>query len=474
MYITLKSGIVYCHDMHQLLFEHAVGSWDRRSPLDIVKLYNESRYGSLNSLDSIRSITKFPVNAHIASVNSLSLEKQTNRFLLSGGGESSIKLWDLHQTDSDEISAADDDGLQKQYKPVHVISPKTAHQFGITHLKWWPDNGMWLSSSYDFTLKVFDASTMTEAHSFNLGSRVINFDFGPNADHSLVACCIDGGIGGIRLLDLRTLADSHTLGAGGKLQGGYGHMLSCCWSPTNPNLVVSGGLDGYCNGWDIRRSDGCVFTLDNDLTTTNYRTNDKKLKFHDNIPKAHAGGINSILFNDLGTELITLGNDEKVKVWDLTSSNQPLNKSINFGPLIRNKYKQHITMCLSPINETEMSYLCLPSDNGELLIYRAIDGKLVARLNRNGSKLNKRSTTVIYGMESSIRYYSGCSDGSISIWGADDNATTQDEEDIEFDNGIDYDQIPISTSQPPPSNVLDMIDNEMKARQISLSAQRTT
>ncbi|KAG7726937.1 hypothetical protein KL933_003220 [Ogataea haglerorum] len=435
--------------MHQLLFEHAITKFNH-SPLDVLKVYNEYKYSKLDNLDAIKG--HFPMKPHLASVNTLSLDPLYNRYLFSGGGESSIKLWDIKQQDEVE-----------ELEPIYTLPSKSLHKFGITHIKWWSDNGLWLSSSFDHTLSVWDANEMQHVHSFNLGSRVLYFDFEDHGRNSLVAVCADGGIGGLRLLDLRTLADAHTLGGGGKLQGGFGYMLSCRWSPANPNLVVGGSQDGYCIGWDIRRADGCIFKMDYNLTTTNYKTNTRQLLLHETTPKAHNGGINSLLFTDDGAELITLGHDDKICVWDMASAEKPLNKQVNFGPLVRNKSTQHISMALSPTNETELQYLWFPSENGEILIFRLDDGKLVARLTKNGSALNRRTTSIVYAKDSSIKYYSGCRDGTISVWGYNSLLDSQIARD-----GLDFDSGNPGTlaGETERSDVLDRIHDEIEANRI--------
>ena len=417
--------------MHQIFFEQYVNGF-QESPLDLLSIVTEAKYSQLASLDYIQGVCRFPERCHIASVNALALDSIDKRFLLSGGGDSSIKLWDLSSKEdtfaiskeekADKIIKNNNRNRKLEngpiYEPAYIIPAHSVHKFGITHLKWWRDNGMWVSSSYDHSLKVFDSDTMQPVQSFDLKSRVLNFDFDPSGSSSQVACCLDGGVGGVKLVDLRTLADSQTLGGGGKQRGGFGYMLSCAWSPTDSNVLVSGGVDGYCIGWDIRAANGCLFKMDYNLTTGNYKNSDRKLLFYEDIPRAHNGGVNSLLFNETGTDLITLGTDERIRIWDLTTTNKPLNKSINFGPLVRNKSTQFVQMCLSPMLETEMQYLWFPSENGQMLVYRIQDGKLVCRLTRRGPGMqSSKMHTVVYGGHNSVRYYAGCHDGSISVWG---------------------------------------------------------
>lgn len=405
--------------------------WTGNCPMYPLQVYNEVRYGKLNNLDYRQDIGTFEENAHSASVNTLSLDSIENRYLLSGSSDSSIKLWDLKSIDNNN---------NNKFKPIHVFPRKSVHSFGITDVKWWPDNGMWLSSSYDFKLNLYDSNMMDIAHSFKLGSRILNFEFDPTGNNSTVICCLDGGVGGLKLVDLRTLSDTQNIGGGGKSVGGVGYMLSCAWSPSNSYLCVGGGIDGSCYGWDIRSSNKYLFELDVNLTESKFQRNksNKRLKKDPLLKnKAHYGGINSILFNEFGNELFTLGNDEKLRIWDMCKFNKPINKSLNFGPLIRNKSKQHIKMCLSPVVETEVSFLWVPSDSGEILVYRVNDGSLVARLNRWSNKKNQRSYSIVCSGQNMIRYYSGCKDGSITVWGHDDYKSPESLGPIKFDNGVD-------------------------------------
>jgi len=466
--------------MHQIFFEQYINGF-QESPTKLLSIATEAKYSQLESLDYAQGIRRFPERAHIASVNALALDFVDKRFLLSGGGDSSIKLWDLDSKEDLFLISKDEGKADNNitsgntnmklangpiYEPAYIIPAHSVHKFGITHLKWWNDNGMWLSSSYDHTLKIFDTNTMQPVHSFDLKSRVLNFDFDPTGSGSQVACCLDGGVGGVKLVDLRTLADSQTLGGGGKQKGGFGYMLSCAWSPTDSNVLVSGAADGYCIGWDIRAANGCLFKMDYNLTTRNYKNSNRELLFYEDVPRAHNGGVNSLMFNEIGTELITLGTDERIRVWDLTTANKPLNKSINFGPLVRNKSTQFVQMCLSPMLETEMQYLWFPSDNGQMLIYRIQDGKLVSRLTRQGPGMrSSKMHAVVYSGKSSVRYYSGCHDGSISVWGYSGDTGLEDEpiriENNMGDDSFDANSHDYKEDHSEDKTILDEIHDEM-------------
>lgn len=407
------------------------------TPLTPLQIYNETKYGSLNNLDYRNDIGTFSNQTHSASVNTLAIDRIYHRFLLSGSSDSTIKLWDL---ESPQTIRQDGD-VQLKYKPTHTFPRKSVHNFGITKLNWWPDNGMFLSSSYDFKLNLYDANTMELAHSFKLGSRIVDFDIDPSGNNSTVICCLDGGVGGVKVLDLRTLSDTQNLGGGGISMGGVGYMSSCCYSPRDSNLCIAGGVDGSCYAWDIRSSKKHLFELDMNITASymNQEQNRPNKKKKLMKSKAHNGSINSMLFTADGTTLITLGNDEKLRTWDMCTYSKPVNRSINFGPLIRNKAKQRIDMCLSPYLETEISFLWVPSDSDEILVYRLEDGSLVSRLSRaQSNKFGTRSYSIVSSANNQVRYYSGCKDGNICTWGYDSKLNEQHGP-IAFDNGVDID-----------------------------------
>lgn len=408
--------------------------WQEENLLSSLQIYNETKYGALNNLDYRQDIGTFKEKAHSAAVNTLSLDPLYGRYLLSGSSDSSIKLWDLQAPAAERTNG--DSALK--YAPVHVLPRKSVHAFGVTKVKWWPDNGMWLSASYDFRVNLYDAGTMEAAHSFRLGARVLDLDFPALGSSPTVVACLDGGVGGLKLLDLRTLSDSQTLGGGGLAAGGVGYMSSCVFSPSNEFLCIGGGIEGSCYGWDIRSSAKYLFELDSGLTASAYERKQPAAARRSPIlqRKAHHGNINSLLFTPGGTELLTLGNDEKLRIWDMCSYPKPTNKSINFGPLIRNKTRQRVDMCLSPSLETDISFLWLPSDSGEILVYRVEDGSLLARLHRGSHRANTRSYSVVSAGHNQIRYYSGCKDGNIAVWGHD-STHGHPQLPVPFDNGVD-------------------------------------
>lgn len=383
--------------MQSLLLERATGAI---LPLAYATTITESLYASL--AQSNRDY--FPENCHSAAINALAIEEIESRYMLSGSGDSSIKLWDL----------ADVPEGEEKYTPIASIPRKAAHNFGVSAVQWWKqDTGMFFTASFDHTVKVWDTNSLEVVHTFDLNNRVYAIDvngaqINAHLSQALVAAASDQPF--IRLLDIRASSSAHTL------PGHKGKTIAVSWHPQNPYLLASGGHDGEAKVWDIRRSKSCLARLD--MTKTNTRpASIDALNLGSTSIKAHLGPVNAVVWDRLGHILYTAGNDDKVRVWDMTSTTSPpVNKLINFGPLTRNKYLQTLPMILSPRTETETQYLLFSSDSGYILVFRAIDGKLVLRLLRSGSKNTVRATSLAYAGNFSAMYYSGCQDGDIVAW----------------------------------------------------------
>ncbi|KAG7195070.1 uncharacterized protein KQ657_004184 [Scheffersomyces spartinae] len=348
----------------------------------------------------------FPLkNNTRAAINWLSLEEQEWRYLLSANADSSIDLWD---TNSGE-------GINEGEKITRLIHVprKSAHTYGVLCIQWYPrDTGMFVTSSFDHTVKVWDTNEFSPVHEFNVDQRVYSIDV---LESATVAVGLDQLF--IRLLDLRSAASAHTL------SGHKGKTLSVKWHPLHTNVLASGGYDGEVRIWDIRRSKSCLCRLDmlktadgDDITEFNYVK-------HIRIPsvKAHLGPVNGLTWDSSGTLLYSAGNDDKVRVWDMTlPSPPPTNLLINFGPLTRNKYPQTIPLLLNHRHESNSPMLFFPSDNGDVYGFRAADGKLICRLHRSSSTKftaqQDRTTAMVRGSPFLSKYIHGTANGALVMW----------------------------------------------------------
>ncbi|ANB14222.1 Rad28p [Sugiyamaella lignohabitans] len=331
--------------------------------------------------------------------------------MLSGGADSSIRLWDLDVSGHEETDDIADDTSPKGRLYVHeepsvkcvgTIPRKSGHKFGVSTVLWWPfDNGMFVTSSFDGTAKVWDSESFEEAYSFNLETRIYSVDMSMVGDHCLVATAADHPL--IRLLDLRTTSSTHTLTAHN------GSVISVKWSPTDANILASGGSDGTVRLWDIRRSNACVCSLD--MQQVNQTPNNTAVQYR----RAHRSAVNGLIWTHDGGYLVSTGNDEKLRVWSLHEPGGR-NLLVNFGPLVRNRHIQTVIPSLSSDGDLKTPYLFFPSDNGEIYMYRLEDGKMMKRLNRGSHATLPRTACITARNRGSLEFYSGAFDGTISAW----------------------------------------------------------
>lgn len=113
----------------------------------------------------------------------------------------------------------------------------------------------------------------------------------------------------IRLLDLRTGGVTHTL-----VGHQHGFVIPVRWSPKQPFLLASGGSDGTVRLWDVRRGKACLASLDQHNTASRERGG-----WLTSTNTAHDGVVNGLEFTSDGLHLVSIGHDEKMRVWDLES-----------------------------------------------------------------------------------------------------------------------------------------------------------
>ncbi|KAG2201541.1 hypothetical protein INT47_007418 [Mucor saturninus] len=348
-------------------------------------------YGQINPLKLVRaettkraytlqlSRTKEIARSHRGGVNSLKIENIEQRYLLSGDGNGNVQVFDL-------------DSEQVRKTPIAIASKTDRHKYAVTSVCWYPfDTGMFVTSSYDTTIKVWDRSTMMPAEEFNLEHRVNAQAMSSIASHCLVASAASEPR--IRLCDLNSGAFTHSL------MGHSGSVLTCTWSFNQEYILYSGGDDGTVRIWDIRRASSCLMSLDQDnaididpLADTN---------------KAHGKGVNGLSVTKDGRYLVSLGLDEKIRLWDTQTGR---NTFINYGSNWRNKFKLSIEPTLSG-PDVWPPLLYIPSDDREILVYGLFDGVLIRRLKGHYGRVN-----CIEKRESYEEYYSGSSESDILIW----------------------------------------------------------
>lgn len=210
---------------------------------------------------------------------------------------------------------------------------------GITHVSFYPfDSLAFLTSGYDRSLKLFSSETLTASASFDLGSLVYSFAVSTVASHLLVACASQHPAA--RLVDLKSGSSTHSLA------GHSGSVLAVAWHPKDENILVSGGSDGAVRVWDIRRSASSLGVLDMDdaVGIAGYDGKGTGARRRER-GRAHNGAANGLTWTEDGQYLVSVGHDERMRVWNMTSG---ANTLANFGPGLRNATKTSLYPILAP------------------------------------------------------------------------------------------------------------------------------
>jgi DNA excision repair protein ERCC-8 len=354
---------------------------------------------------------KFPV-AHHGGVNSIAIDRFEGRYLLSGGADSSITIWDLETTNPANSPATVHRPLASAARGV------SAHTHGITQISFFPfDSLAFLSSSYDHTLKIGSTETLQVSATFNLESVVYAHATSNIASHLLVACATQHPA--VRLVDLRSGAASHALA------GHTGALLTVAWSPVDEHVLASGGTDGTVRFWDIRRSAGFLGALDMEdsvgIVGYNGLGNGARRRERG---KAHVGPVNGLVWAEDGRHIASTGHDERIRVWNTTVG---ANTLANFGPLLKNRHLSRLLPCLAPstLTSSGKDVIFFPSEK-EILMFEMFEGRLIKRLRTpglssgptgTGSKTDFKQRIVDLAWRShNIELYSAHGDGSIRAW----------------------------------------------------------
>ncbi|KAH6722536.1 WD40-repeat-containing domain protein [Leptodontidium sp. MPI-SDFR-AT-0119] len=369
--------------------------------------------------------TESKIWAHQSGVNSLAIDID-NRLLLSGGADSSIKLWDLDENIP---------GAKHTFKPSSIV-PKTSltHKFGITQLRFFPfDSGAFLSTSYDHHLKIYSTETLAVSGDFDLSSIVYTHALSPIANHLLVACATQHPT--VRLVDLRSGSSTHSLA------GHHGALLSLAWSPTLGHILASGGIDGTARLWDIRKSSGALGVLDMEDSTGVAGTDEmgRSARPRDS-GKSHSAAVNGLTWTGDGSYIISAGHDDRVRVWDAATG---ANTLASFGPMLKNGHLSNLPVVATPPGTTAPSkdLLFYPNEK-ELLVFELHEGRLLKRLkvpgpniaavrSRTGERNVKNRITGLTWRGQAGGLYSSHTDGQIRAWlprTAEDDELDEEEE----------------------------------------------
>lgn len=321
---------------------------------------------------------------HAAGINSLDLDPVEHRHLLSGGGDGTIAIHDVHNTSGTP---------QFTYPSVSKIGHgnRNCHKYAVTTVQWYPvDTGLFLSSSVDKSLRVWDANSLAAAGQFEFGGSVYSHHMSPVATgHCLVAVGVAESKQ-VHLVDLKSGSKAHTL---------LGHrksIMAVQWSSRDELLLATAGKDGIIRFWDIRSAKSCLMLLDqhNGDTTAGPHS----------VSTAHSGAVNGLCFLPDGLHLLSFGTDSELRLWDTQTGR---NRLVNYGRIF-NKKQNNIKFSVS--DEGVASVAFVPSD-GNIEVYDIFNGNRIGILRGHYNQVNCCTFDVQLH-----ELYSGANDRNILIW----------------------------------------------------------
>lgn len=375
--------------------------------------HQASQHASLSS-DGSLSLDEKPI-AHHNGVNALTIDRFEGRYLLSGGADASISIWDLEDTNVQISNRTKGPNI---HTPLATSPKGSTHKFGITDLSFYPfDSLAFLSSSYDHHLALSSSETLAPSAKFDLDSVMYSHAVSPIASHLLVACATQ--LPAIRLVDLRSGASAHSLA------GHVGAVLTVGWSPKDEHILASGGVDGTVRLWDVRRSAAALGALDleDSIGVLGYDGRGTGAR-PASRGKAHTGACNGLAWSDSGQWLVSTGHDEKIRVWDMAEGRNTL---VSFGPVVRNRGLGRLVPCVVPskLVSCEQEMLIFPNEK-EILQFEMLDGKMIKRLRVPGisqgqgapnTKVVLRNKVLdVAWRPHNVELYSGHGDGTIRAW----------------------------------------------------------
>ena len=201
-------------------------------------------------------------------------------------------------------------------------------------------------------------------------------------------------------------------------------MLSVAWHPRNEKTLASGATDGTLRLWDIRRSASSLGVLDMEDSSgiTGYDGKGTGARRRER-GRAHNGAVNGITWTDDGQYLVSVGHDERMRVWNM---NTGANTLANFGPGLKNAQTTALFPLLAPTHlspmGTEVVYFPNPR---EIMAFDLHTGKLLSRLriqgpgtpfDPSGSRNLTPRTTSLTWRAHHVEMYSAHADGVIRCW----------------------------------------------------------
>ncbi|KAM9093912.1 DNA excision repair protein ERCC-8 isoform 1-T1 [Sarcophilus harrisii] len=361
--------------------------------------------GRLRRAEATRRVLKLELNKdreveriHSNGVNTLDIEPVEGRYMLSGGSDGIIVLYDLENFSRK---------VHYTCKAVCSVGRNhpDVHKYSVETVQWYPhDTGMFTSSSFDKTLKIWDTNTLQPADVFHFEGTVYSHHMSPVATkHCLIAVGTKGPK--VQLCDLKSGSCSHILQGLYKIilfiiwyrtiilhylhilqlvqpfLNSFLHKKSCykqfctchrqeilavSWSPRYEYILATASADSKVKLWDIRRASGCLITLDQ-------HNGEKSKASSEAANTAHNGRVNGLCFTRDGLHLLTTGTDDRMRLWNSSSGENTL---VNYGKVC-NESRKGLKFTISHGCSPEFVFVPYGST---IAVYTVYSGELITML----------------------------------------------------------------------------------------------
>jgi DNA excision repair protein ERCC-8 len=364
-------------------------------------------------------------SCHKSGIPSLCMDSTEHRYLLAGGLDGVISIYDLLRGDDDQRHKAI---AQSMRMPA---TSNRGHSSSIVAAQWYrTDTGAFCSAAKDGTVLVWDTHSMRPVVKWNPIQSISCLALSQSSGRSESLVAIGSSAGEerrVQLLDIRSGGASHSL-------WGHTHGITRVqWSPTCDVVVMSGSMDGSIRLWDIRKSGSraALAVLNRDTrelpTSRQYRGDYSHLVLktqtspnhhaNDDPIMSHGGPISSMSFTPDGHYVVSTGRDAKLQVWDLRTNAHlmALQFQGDHGPPIStnsgNSSNDNIPLLVLQHGEREA--IAWMGYNRTILGYNVhMGGKPVFRL-----RGHLDNVTSLEPMGQAFGFISGGMDGMILLWG---------------------------------------------------------
>ena len=212
-------------------------------------------------------------------------------------GHSDVVRSVVFTSDSQSLISGGDDGLIKIWHRLEITPPNystltTPDGASVWTIALHPSNKIIATAGSDNRIHIWDIEELTLLHSFEIPSSTTTYALSFSSDEETLISAHNNGM--FYIWEWES-SNNNPLYAKNAEQS---HLNSVIFSPSNPDLFVTGGDSTKVNVWLLERGDSMNVQLLQSL-------------------RGHEGPINSLAFNQSGTILASGSSDKSVQVWYL-------------------------------------------------------------------------------------------------------------------------------------------------------------